>query len=59
MTATRHEITRDDILPIERYARERKARRARLVEVKKHRRVPVGPDWARRRSRTNWPPIIP
>jgi hypothetical protein len=44
MTATRHEITRDDILPIERYARERKARRARLVEVKKHRRVPVGPD---------------
>jgi len=44
MMAMKHEITRDDILPMERYAGERKERRARLVEVKKHRRMPVGPD---------------
>jgi hypothetical protein len=44
MMAMKHEITQDDILPMERYASERKERRARLVGVKKHRRVEVGPD---------------
>ncbi len=42
--AMKHEITRDDILPMDRYAGERKERRTKLVEVKKHRRIPVGPD---------------
>ncbi|MDH3918935.1 MAG: DUF3501 family protein [Rhodospirillales bacterium] len=31
-------------MPMERYAGERKERRTKLVEVKKHRRMPVGPD---------------
>jgi hypothetical protein len=44
MATSKHEITRDDILPMERYVGERKERRAKLVEVKKHRRIPVGPD---------------
>ncbi len=44
MMAMKHEITRDDILPMDRYAGERKERRTKLVEVKKHRRMPVGPD---------------
>lgn len=39
----KHEITRDDILPMEDYTRERKERRRKLVEIKKHRRVDVGP----------------
>jgi len=42
MTA-KHEITRDDIIPIEQYASERKERRRALVETKKHRRLEVGP----------------
>jgi hypothetical protein len=37
------EITRDDIMPMERYTAERKAHRKSLVEVKKHRRLEVGP----------------
>ena len=44
MTAARHEITRDDILPMADYARGRKERRRALVEAKKHRRLEVGPD---------------
>lgn len=39
----KHEITRDDIIPMERYAAERTARRRALVEAKKTRRVEVGP----------------
>lgn len=39
----KHEITRDDILSMEDYTRERKERRRKLVEIKKHRRVDVGP----------------
>jgi hypothetical protein len=42
MTA-KHEIARDDILPMADYARERKDRRRALVEAKKHRRLEVGP----------------
>lgn len=42
MTAKR-QITRDDILPMEDYTRERKERRRTLVEAKKNRRVDVGP----------------
>jgi hypothetical protein len=42
--AARHEITRDDILPMADYARARKERRRALVEAKKHRRLDVGPD---------------
>jgi len=42
MTAKR-EITRGDILPLEIYAAERKERRRRITEIKKHRRIEVGP----------------
>jgi hypothetical protein len=41
--AAKHEITRADILPMADYTRERKERRRALVEVKKHRRLEVGP----------------
>jgi hypothetical protein len=39
----KHEITRADILPMAVYTRERKERRRALVEIKKHRRLEVGP----------------
>jgi hypothetical protein len=42
MSATK-EITRADILPREAYARERDARRKRIIELKRLRRVEVGP----------------
>ena len=42
--AAKHEITRDDILPMADYLRERKERRRALVAAKKHRRLDVGPD---------------
>ena len=41
--AAKHEITRADILPMADYTAARKARRRALVEVKKHRRLEVGP----------------
>ncbi len=44
MTAAKHEITRDDVIAMADYARERKDRRRALVEVKRHRRLAVGPD---------------
>lgn len=43
MTALKTEITRADIMAPADYARERAARRKALVEVKRHRRVSVGP----------------
>ncbi|MDR3500753.1 MAG: DUF3501 family protein [Parvibaculum sp.] len=43
MSAAKREIERSDILPYETYARERKERRARITEMKKNRRVAVGP----------------
>jgi hypothetical protein len=43
MMATKHEITRDDIMPIERYAAERKERRRKLIDLKRSRRLEVGP----------------
>lgn len=39
----RHEITRDDLISMERYERERASRRQALVAMKKVRRVDVGP----------------
>ncbi len=39
----KREITRDDILPIETYAQERKELRKGLLDVKRHRRLEVGP----------------
>lgn len=39
-----HAITPADILPYETYARERKERRTRITELKRARRVAVGPD---------------
>ncbi len=39
----KREITREDILPIEVYERERRQRRSALVAAKKNRRVEVGP----------------
>ncbi len=41
--AAKHEITRADILPMADYTAARKERRRALVEVKKHRRLEVGP----------------
>lgn len=41
--ANKHEITHGDILPPETYAAERKARRLQMVEVKRYRRIEVGP----------------
>ena len=41
--AQKTEITRDDILPPAEYEAERKAHRARIVALKKHRRLEVGP----------------
>ena len=37
------EITRDDILSPAQYEAERKEHRSRIVELKKHRRLEVGP----------------
>ncbi len=39
----KHEITRADILPIEKYAAERKSLRQNIVAVKQRRRMEVGP----------------
>ena len=41
--APQHQLTRDDIIPIEDYARDRKAHKARVLEIKKNRRIEVGP----------------
>jgi len=43
MPAAQHKVTRDDILPIEAFAPQRKARRAALLPVKRLRRVDLGP----------------
>lgn len=40
----RTEITRADIIPIDEYAKDRKARRAAVTEMKRDRRVACGPD---------------
>jgi len=37
------EITRDDILDLESYARDRREHRRRIREIKQHRRIDVGP----------------
>src|SRR5581483_135773 len=39
----RHQITRDEILPPERYAAERREHRRRITALKRNRRVEVGP----------------
>lgn len=43
--SAKREITRDDIIPMEQYAAERKERRQAISALKRHRRVAVGP-WA-------------
>lgn len=43
MPAAKRKITRDDILPMETYGRERAALRQNLVAIKRPRRVEVGP----------------
>lgn len=43
MNARKTEIARADILPYALYAQQRKERRRRLVEIKKNRRMAVGP----------------
>jgi hypothetical protein len=43
MPAAKRTITRDDILPMETYGRERAALRQNVVAIKRHRRVEVGP----------------
>ncbi len=39
----KHEITRDDIMPMEAYGRQRRARTAAIAAIKKDRRMEVGP----------------
>ena len=41
---TKHEITRADIMPMEAYATVRRERRRAITELKKNRRMAVGPD---------------
>lgn len=43
MTAPKHEISRADLLPLDRYGAERDQHRARVRELKKNRRLEVGP----------------
>jgi hypothetical protein len=43
MPAAKRKITRDDILPMEAYGRERAALRQNVVAIKRHRRIEVGP----------------
>jgi len=43
MTAAKRQISRADLLPVERYAAERDQHRARVRELKKNRRLEVGP----------------
>jgi hypothetical protein len=43
-TAAKREITRDDLISMDRYGRERADHRRRMAELKKNRRVAVGPD---------------
>lgn len=40
----KHQISREDLLPLDQYARERRDHGRRIAELKKHRRVSVGPD---------------
>ena len=42
MTA-KHEITRDDIMAMDDYAKQRRERRGEAVALKRNRRVEVGP----------------
>jgi hypothetical protein len=44
MTKEAHEITFDDLMPMNQYARTRAERRTAMVDLKKNRRVAVGPD---------------
>ncbi|MFQ5776255.1 MAG: DUF3501 family protein [Kiloniellaceae bacterium] len=43
MMGSKHEITRDDIIPMEQYGREREERRRALIALKNRRRMEVGP----------------
>jgi hypothetical protein len=40
----KHELTLHDVMPMDRYAAERREHGRRLAEIKKNRRVAVGPD---------------
>jgi hypothetical protein len=41
--AAHHQLTRADILPVEQYARDRREHRRRIGEIKRDRRIEVGP----------------
>ena len=43
MTSPKHEISRADLLPLDRYGAERDQHQARVREIKKNRRLEVGP----------------
>jgi hypothetical protein len=43
LPATKRQITRQDILPMAEYGRERAALRQNVVAIKRHRRIEVGP----------------
>jgi uncharacterized protein DUF3501 len=57
LARNKRRLTREDILPLADYAAMRKDQRKRITEIKRRRRVEVGP-FARPRSRTNSPPTI-
>ena len=40
----KHELTAEDLIPIDQYGRERRDHGRRVAELKKHRRMGVGPD---------------
>ncbi|MDH5748330.1 MAG: DUF3501 family protein [Rhodospirillales bacterium] len=44
MTKEAHKITFDDLMPMDQYAKTRSERRKAMTELKKNRRVAVGPD---------------
>ena len=40
----KHQISREDLMPLDQYARERRDHGRRIAEIKKNRRLSVGPD---------------
>ncbi|MDA0653622.1 MAG: DUF3501 family protein [Proteobacteria bacterium] len=40
----KHQISREDLIPLDQYARERRDHARRIAELKKNRRVSIGPD---------------
>ena len=43
MSKEANEVTKNDIIPLEKYSKDRRKLRKNLIEFKKHRRIPLGP----------------